>query len=63
MGTQSAIAETIVRRGGDYLLALKANRPATYDDVARFFADLPADMIETDTAVVENDHGRRSGSA
>lgn len=58
MGTQSTIAETIVRRGGDYLLALKANRPATYDDVARFFADPPTDMIETDTAVVENDHGR-----
>lgn len=58
MGTQSAIAETIVRRGGDYLLALKANRPATYDDVTRFFADPPADMIEMDTAVVENDHGR-----
>jgi predicted transposase YbfD/YdcC len=34
MGTQTAIAETIVRRGGDYLLALKANRPVTYDDVA-----------------------------
>src|SRR3954466_14145136 len=28
IGTQSAIAETILRRGGDYLLALKANRPA-----------------------------------
>ena len=54
MGTQSAI----VRRGGDYLLALKANRPATHDDVARFFADPPADMIETDIATVENDHGR-----
>ena len=25
MGTQAAIAETIVRRGGDYLLALKGN--------------------------------------
>lgn len=27
MGTQVKIAETIVRRGGDYLLALKENRP------------------------------------
>jgi hypothetical protein len=28
IGTQTAIAETIVARGGDYLLALKGNRPA-----------------------------------
>lgn len=39
MGTQAGIAETIVRRGGDYLLALKGNRPATHADVARFFED------------------------
>lgn len=36
-----------LRRGGDHLLAFKPNRPATYDDVARVFADPPADMIET----------------
>ncbi len=29
MGAHTEIAETIVERGGDYLLALKANRPAT----------------------------------
>jgi predicted transposase YbfD/YdcC len=58
MGTQTAIAETIVRRGGDYLLALKANRPVTYDDVARFFDDPPEAMVQTDAATVENDHGR-----
>jgi len=58
MGTQTAIAETIIKRGGDYLLALKANRPAIHDDVARFFADPPADMIQVDEVTVENDHGR-----
>ncbi|PSJ49383.1 ISAs1 family transposase [Kumtagia ephedrae] len=58
IGTQNAIAETIVRRGGDYLLALKANRPATYDDVARFFDDPPADMIQPVHETVDNDHGR-----
>jgi predicted transposase YbfD/YdcC len=58
MGTQTAIAETIVRRGGDYLLALKANRPVTYDDVARFFDDPPEGMVQTDAATVENDDGR-----
>lgn len=58
IGTQSAIAQTIVARGGDYLLALKANRPATHDDVARFFDDPPQSMVETLPPVVENDHGR-----
>lgn len=58
MGTQNAIAETIVRRGGDYLLALKANRPALHEEVARFFADPPAGMIERSETIVENDHGR-----
>lgn len=58
IGTQSAIAETIVRRGGDYLLALKANRPATRHDVARFFEAPPADMIGPVHDTVDNDHGR-----
>ena len=58
MGTQTAIAETIVRRGGDYLLALKANRPATHEDVVRFFAEPPVDMIEPPFTTVDNDHGR-----
>src|SRR5690606_39188991 len=58
IGTQSAIAETIVRRGGDYLLALKGNRRATHDDVARFFADPPAEMIEPAHETVDSDHGR-----
>ena len=39
IGTQVDIAKTIVKRGGDYLLALKGNRPATHSDVAAFFAD------------------------
>lgn len=46
IGTQAAIAETIVARGGDYLLALKGNRPVTYDDVAAFFADPPPGLAE-----------------
>lgn len=58
MGTQTAIAETIVRQGGDYLLALKENRPATYADVARFFANPPADMIKTPFETTDGEHGR-----
>lgn len=33
MGCQTAIAEQIVRQGGDYLLALKDNQPRLYQDV------------------------------
>jgi len=58
IGTQAAIAETIVRRGGDYLLALKANRPATHADVVRFFDDPPHGMTEPVHETVDNDHGR-----
>ncbi len=58
MGTQTAIAETIVRRGGDYLLALKANRPASREDVARFFADPPPGLVHSTHPTTDADHGR-----
>jgi hypothetical protein len=41
MGTQVEIAQTILDRGGDYLLSLKQNRPATYAEVETF-SPLPA---------------------
>ena len=58
MGTQTDIAETIVRRGGDYLLSLKANRPILHKDVVDFFADPPLDMISPVHETVDGDHGR-----
>ncbi len=57
IGTQDAIAATILGRGGDYLLALKANRPATFADVAAFFADPPPGMVET-CETTDGEHGR-----
>lgn len=39
MGTQKAIAEKIVARKGDYVLASKENQPALHADVEEFFAD------------------------
>ncbi len=57
MGTQTDIADTIVRRGGDYLLSLKANRPALHK-VVDFFADPPADMVSPVHETVDGDHGR-----
>ena len=58
MGTQTDIAETIVRRGGDYLLSLKANRPILHKDVVDFFADPPVDMVSPVHETVDGDHGR-----
>lgn len=58
MGTQAAIAETIVRRGGDYLLALKGNRSATHADVVRVFDDPPAGLIGAPHETIDADHGR-----
>ena len=62
MGCQTAIARTIVDRGGDYVLALKANQPALHDAVATSFAearaggfrDVPHDYQRT----VSGGHGR-----
>jgi predicted transposase YbfD/YdcC len=57
MGTQTKIAETIVQGGGDYLLALKENRPLLYADVEAFFADPAAEACER-FETVDADHGR-----
>jgi predicted transposase YbfD/YdcC len=58
MGTQTAIADKIVSRGGDYLLALKANRPLLHTEVERFFAEPPTDMLEPLYEATDADHGR-----
>ena len=58
MGTQTDIAEKIIGRGGDYLLALKANRPVLHRDVVAFFDDPPADMQEPVHNTTDGDHGR-----
>jgi predicted transposase YbfD/YdcC len=58
MGTQNAIAETIVRRGGEYLLALKGNRPALQADVVGLFADPPPGMVAAPFETTDADHGR-----
>jgi predicted transposase YbfD/YdcC len=57
IGTQNSIAETILSRGGEYLLALKANRPATLKDAKAFFADPPLNGVETCTTI-DGEHGR-----
>ena len=57
IGTQNEIAEIILAGGGDYLLALKANRPAMCNDVREFFAD-PACEVADRHETTDADHGR-----
>jgi len=56
MGTQTEIARTIRRKGGDYLLALKENWPATHAEVEKAFVD-PETTVER-SKTVDADHGR-----
>ena len=42
MGCQTEIADQIVRRGGNYVLALRGNQPTLYDDIQALFADARA---------------------
>ncbi|MHB8765465.1 MAG: ISAs1 family transposase [Deferrisomatales bacterium] len=62
MGCQKKIAETIVARGADYVLAVKDNQPGLLEDIKPFFEDVIAGappsasmgFVET----VDGDHGR-----
>ena len=55
IGTQTKIAETIVKRGGDYLLALKPNRPLLFAEVEAFFKGSEAGSLDTcDTTDADN---------
>jgi len=62
MGCQTAIAESIVVGGGDYLLALKGNQANLYEDVKLLFEDLESSHFTAyayDHAVpVDKGHGR-----
>jgi predicted transposase YbfD/YdcC len=57
IGCQTGIAGTILGRGGDYLLALKENRPATFAEVEAFFADPPPGALDT-FETTDGGHGR-----
>ena len=62
LGCQTAIAEQIVQRGGQYVLALKGNQPTLLADVQALFADARAARQPgygmTSATTVEKDHGR-----
>jgi predicted transposase YbfD/YdcC len=62
MGCQKNIAETIINKGGEYVLALKDNQGNLHDNVALFFKHF-LDSDQKDPAVdyhetTDGDHGR-----
>jgi predicted transposase YbfD/YdcC len=58
LNCQRAIAEQIVRQGGDYVLALKGNQGTLHDDVQLFFGDA-ANVADCPPArQVDAGHGR-----
>lgn len=58
MGTQTAVAQAILDGGGDYVLALKENWPATYAQVEQMFAEPSASLNIHHHQTVDADHGR-----
>jgi len=62
MGTQKKIAETIMDKKGDYVLALKENHKTLYNDTALFFKEIEnmkkEGFIFDEYETVDGDHGR-----
>jgi len=57
MGAQTKIAQAILDRGGDYLLALKDNQASLHNEVRRYLDD-PAAKIHSRFETTDGDHGR-----
>lgn len=57
IGCQREIAETIVAKGADYLLALKDNWPTLAEEVRLFFSSQPPEAFDTHQTT-DGDHGR-----
>ena len=63
MGTQTAIAEKIVKKEADYILALKENQPTLYEDVKLFMEEYSKreDILKSEefhAETVNKGHGR-----
>lgn len=57
MHCQRDTAEAIVNKGGDYVMALKANQPTLHDDV-KLLMDDPGAPADDTAETVDGDHGR-----
>lgn len=63
IGTQKQIAEAIVEKNADYVLAVKANRAILHEEVKWFFDDIDLETDQKEGLVdshrsVDKDHGR-----
>jgi len=58
MGTQREVAQTILDGGGDYVLALKANWPATLKAAQALFENPPGGRAGKTYQTVDTSHGR-----
>lgn len=58
IGTQKEIVNCIVQQQGDYVIALKGNQHALYDDVKLFMDDMPDDTSRTVDEQYDKGHGR-----
>nr|WP_234932838.1 ISAs1 family transposase [Aeromonas caviae] len=61
MGCQTGIASTIVKGGGDYLLAVKGNQPTLHNAVRAALAESTKKPLSEETLSVEKEHGRIDG--
>lgn len=57
MGCQAKIAQAVLDRGGDYLIAVKDNQPGLHDEVRRLFDD-PGAQLHSAFEPIEGGHGR-----
>jgi len=58
MGTQKQIAQRIVDKGADYVLALKGDQTSLHEDAALFFADPACSASLAREATTDAGHGR-----
>ena len=58
IGTQTAIAEKIIEKKGDYVLAVKENQYTLYDDIKTFFESKELLSESSYTKTVEKAHGQ-----
>ncbi len=57
MGCQTRIAQAVLDRGGDYLLAVKDNQSNLHDEIRRTFDD-PDAALQSSFDATDGDHGR-----
>jgi predicted transposase YbfD/YdcC len=56
--TQRQVAQTIVDKGGDYVMIVKENQPQLHADIALVFAQPPWGDLQETASTVDMGHGR-----